>query len=253
MSVNSEPHRRVRRQGPVTLRGKQIPATTTDQRMLDRRGPSDWVHTDPWRVLRIQAEFVEGFGLLAELGPAVSIFGSARTARGSAEYETAERIASGLVKAGYAVITGGGPGIMEAANKGAVEAGGVSVGLGIELPKEMGLNDYVEVGLEFRYFFVRKTCFIKYSQAFVVLPGGFGTMDELFEALTLVATGKITKFPIVLVGRDYWSGLLSWLHGTMLARANIGPDEFSLIRVADDADEVVRIIRQAHEGNGLGV
>jgi uncharacterized protein (TIGR00730 family) len=253
MSVNSEPHRRVRRQGPVTLRGKQIPATTTDQRLLDRRGPSDWVHTDPWRVLRIQAEFVEGFGLLAELGPAVSIFGSARTARGSAEYETAERIASGLVKAGYAVITGGGPGIMEAANKGAVEAGGVSVGLGIELPKEMGLNDYVEVGLEFRYFFVRKTCFIKYSQAFVVLPGGFGTMDELFEALTLVATGKITKFPIVLVGRDYWSGLLSWLHGTMLARANIGPDEFSLIRVADDADEVVRIIRQAHEGNGLGV
>jgi uncharacterized protein (TIGR00730 family) len=253
MSVNSEPHRRVRRQGPVTLRGKQIPATTTDQRLLDRRGPSDWVHTDPWRVLRIQAEFVEGFGLLAELGPAVSIFGSARTARGSAEYETAERIASGLVKAGYAVITGGGPGIMEAANKGAVDAGGVSVGLGIELPKEMGLNDYVEVGLEFRYFFVRKTCFIKYSQAFVVLPGGFGTMDELFEALTLVATGKVTKFPIVLVGRDYWSGLLSWLQGTMLARANIGPDEFSLIKVADDADEVVRIIRQAHEGNGLGV
>ena len=253
MSVNSEPHRRVRRQGPVTLRGKQIPATTTDQRLLDRRGPSDWVHTDPWRVLRIQAEFVEGFGLLAELGPAVSIFGSARTARGSAEYETAERIASGLVKVGYAVITGGGPGIMEAANKGAVEAGGVSVGLGIELPKEMGLNDYVEVGLEFRYFFVRKTCFIKYSQAFVVLPGGFGTMDELFEALTLVATGKITKFPIVLVGREYWSGLLSWLQDTMLAKANIGPDEFSLIRVADDADEVVRIIRQAHEGNGLGV
>jgi uncharacterized protein (TIGR00730 family) len=253
MSVNSEPHRRVRRQGPVTLRGKQIPATTTDQRLLDRRGLSDWVHTDPWRVLRIQAEFVEGFGLLAELGPAVSIFGSARTARGSAEYGTAERIASGLVKAGYAVITGGGPGIMEAANKGAVEGGGVSVGLGIELPKEMGLNDYVEVGLEFRYFFVRKTCFIKYSQAFVVLPGGFGTMDELFEALTLVATGKITKFPIVLVGRDYWSGLLSWLQDTMLARANIGPAEFSLIKVADDADEVVRVIRQAHEGNGPGV
>ena len=250
---NSEPQRRLRRQGPATLRGKHIPKTTTDQRLLDRRGPSDWVHTDPWRVLRIQAEFVEGFGLLAELGPAVSIFGSARTARGSAEYETAERIASGLVKAGYAVITGGGPGIMEAANKGAVEAGGVSVGLGIELPKEMGLNDYVEVGLEFRYFFVRKTCFIKYSQAFVVLPGGFGTMDELFEALTLVATGKVTKFPIVLVGRDYWSGLLSWLKGTMLAQANIGPDEFSLNKVADDADEVVRIIRRAHEGNGLGV
>jgi uncharacterized protein (TIGR00730 family) len=253
MSVNSEPHRRVRRQGPVTLRGKQIPATTTDQRLLDRRGPSDWVHTDPWRVMRIQAEFVEGFGLLAELGPAVSIFGSARTARGSLEYTTAEAIASGLARAGYAVITGGGPGIMEAANKGAVQAGGVSVGLGIELPNEMGLNDYVEVGLEFRYFFIRKTVFIKYSQAFVVLPGGFGTMDELFEALTLVATGKITKFPIVLVGRDYWSGLLAWLQDTMLAKANIGPAEFSLIHVADDPDEVVSIIRDAHNGHGLGV
>ena len=196
--------------------------------------------------MRIQAEFVEGFGLLAELGPAVSIFGSARTARGSFEYTTAEAIASGLVRAGYAVITGGGPGTMEAANKGAVEAGGVSVGLGIELPREMGLNDYVEVGLEFRYFFVRKTCFIKYSQAFVVLPGGFGTMDELFEALTLVATGKITQFPIVLVGREYWSGLLAWMQDTMLARANIGPAEFSLINVADDPDEVVTIILDAH-------
>src|SRR3974390_2309978 len=134
MSVNSEPHRRVRRQGPPTLRGKQIPAPTPDQRLLDQRGPADWVHTDPWRVLRIQAEFVEGFGLLAELGPAVAIFGSGRTPRGAAEYQTAERIASGLVNAGYAVITGGGPAVMEAANKGAVEGGGVSVGLGIELP-----------------------------------------------------------------------------------------------------------------------
>ena len=248
MSVNSEPHRRVRRQGPVTLRGKQIPATTTDQRLLDRRGPADWVHTDPWRVLRIQAEFVEGFGLLAELGPAVSIFGSARTQRGTHEYLTAEAIAAGLVKAGYAVLTGGGPGIMEAANKGAVEGGGVSVGLGLELPTEMGLNDYVEVGLEFRYFFVRKTCFIKYSQAFVVLPGGFGTMDELFEALTLVATGKITKFPIVLVGRSYWSGLLGWIQDTMLAHANIGHAEFGLISVVDEPSEVVEIIRRAHAG-----
>jgi uncharacterized protein (TIGR00730 family) len=252
MSVNSEPHRRVRRQGPVTLRGKQIPATTTDQRLLDRRGPVDWVHTDPWRVLRIQAEFVEGFGLLAELGPAVSIFGSARAQRGTHEYQTAEQIATGLVKVGYAVITGGGPGIMEAANKGAVEGGGVSVGLGIELPLEMGLNDYVEVGLEFRYFFVRKTCFIKYSQAFVVLPGGFGTMDELFEALTLVATGKITKFPIVLVGRSYWSGLLAWLQDTMLAEANIGHAEFALISLADEPAEVVEIIRQAHAGPPSG-
>jgi hypothetical protein len=240
--------RRVRRQGPVTLRGKQIPATTTDQRLLDRRGPSDWVHTDPWRVMRIQAEFVEGFGLLAELGIAVSIFGSARTKPDTAEYELADNIAAGLSTAGYAIITGGGPGIMEAANKGAAGAGGTSVGLGIELPMESGLNDYVNVGVEFRYFFVRKTVFIKYSQAFVVLPGGFGTMDELFEALTLVATGKITKFPIVLVGSAYWSGLLDWLKTTMLAEGKIGADELALLHIADDPAEVVKIITDAHKG-----
>src|SRR5487761_1761004 len=246
MSANSEPPRRVWRQGPVPPRGKQIPATTTDQRLLDRRGPADWVHTDPWRVMRIQAEFVEGFGLLAELGPAVSIFGSARTPAGTTEYQTAEQIAAALAEAGYAVITGGGPGVMEAANRGAAEAGGVSVGLGIELPREQGLNEFVDIGLEFRYFFVRKTVFIKYSQAFVVLPGGFGTMDELFEALTLVETGKITRFPIVLVGSSYWSGLLAWITDTMLARGNISTAELSLISVADDPDEVVGIIRKAH-------
>jgi len=244
--MNGNNTRRVRRQGPATLRDTQIPATTTDQRLLDRRGPSDWVHTDPWRVMRIQAEFVEGFGLLAELGMAVSVFGSARTKPGTPEYMLAEEIAAGLSRAGYAVITGGGPGIMEAVNKGAAEAGGVSVGLGIELPTEMGLNDYVNVGLEFRYFFVRKTMFIKYSQAFVVLPGGFGTLDELFEAVTLVATGKITRFPIVLVGSEYWSGLLSWLKETMLGRGNIGVDELALIRVADDPEQVVKIIKEAH-------
>jgi len=243
---NSQPHRRVRRQGPVTLRGKQIPATTTDQRLLDRRGPSDWVHTDPWRVMRIQAEFVEGFGLLAELGIAVSVFGSARSQRESPEYKLAEEISAGLVRAGYTVITGGGPGIMEAANKGAAEAGGVSVGLGIELPLESGLNTYVNVGVEFRYFFVRKTIFVKYSQAFVVLPGGFGTMDELFEALTLVATGKITMFPIVLVGSDYWAPLLDFLKNTMLGRGFIGASELALLRIADDPEEVVQIIKEAH-------
>src|SRR6516165_8750704 len=244
--MNGNNTRRVRRQGPVTLRDKQIPATTTDQRLLDRRGPSDWVHTDPWRVMRIQAEFVEGFGLLAELGMAVSVFGSARTLPNTAQYMLAEEIAAKLSRAGYALITGGGPGIMEAINKGAAEAGGVSVGLGIELPTEMGLNEYVNVGLEFRYFFVRKTMFIKYSQAFVVLPGGFGTMDELFEALTLVATGKITKFPIVLVGRSYWSGLLGWIKETLLGKGNIGADELALLKVADDAEEVVKIIKEAH-------
>jgi hypothetical protein len=240
--------RRVRRQGPVTLRDKQVPATTTDQRLLDRRGQSDWVHTDPWRVMRIQAEFVEGFGLLAELGMAVSVFGSARSKPGMPEYELATEIAAGLTKAGYAIITGGGPGIMEAANKGAAAANGVSVGLGIELPLEAGLNDYVNVGVEFRYFFVRKTVFIKYSQAFVVLPGGFGTMDELFEALTLVATGKITKFPIVLVGTEYWSGLLDWMKTTMLAEGKIGAAELALLHVADDPDEIVKIVTEAHEG-----
>src|SRR5450432_1444738 len=251
MSVHSDPHRRIRRQGPATLRGKAIPKTTTDQRLLDRRGPSDWVHTDPWRVLRIQAEFVEGFGLLAELGPAVSVFGSARTAPGSTEYERAEAIGAGLASAGYAVITGGGPGIMEAANKGAVGANGVSVGLGIELPIDMGLNDYVEVGLEFRYFFVRKTVFIKYSQAFVVLPGGFGTLDELFEALTLVQTGKITRFPIVLVGSDYWSGLLSWINSTLLEQGKIAAADPDLLHIADDPAEIIKIIVDAHESVAL--
>ena len=253
MSANSEQHRRLRRQGPVTLRGDQIPATTTDQRLLDRRGPADWVHTDPWRVLRIQAEFVEGFGLLAELGLAVSVFGSARTTPGSAEYELAERIAGALVKSGYAVITGGGPGIMEAANKGAHEAGGVSVGLGIELPMETGLNDYVDIGVEFRYFFVRKTMFVKYSQAFVVLPGGFGTMDELFEAVTLVATGKITRFPIVLVGSSYWGGLLAWLRERVQAEGNIYARELELLQVADTAEDVLKIITKAHAAGGVNV
>ncbi len=232
------------------LRGKAIPKTTTDQRLLDRRGPSDWVHTDPWRVLRIQAEFVEGFGLLAELGLAVSIFGSSRAVPGTRQYELATRIAAGLAGAGYAVITGGGPGIMEAANKGAAAANGTSVGLGIELPLEQGLNDHVEIGIEFRYFFVRKTMFVKYSQAFVVLPGGFGTLDELFEALTLVQTGKITRFPIVLVDRGYWSGLLSWLRETVVGQGKVAPADLDLLSIADEPEEVVRIIRAAHSNGG---
>ena len=196
--------------------------------------------------MRIQAEFVEGFGLLAKLGKAVSVFGSARSRPGTPEYELAVDIAGGLVDAGYAVITGGGPGIMEAANKGAVTAGGVSVGLGIELPMESGLNDYVNVGVEFRYFFVRKTVFVKYSQAFVVLPGGYGTLDELFEAVTLVATGKITRFPIVLVGTSYWGGLIDWMKERVLAEGKIDPDELDLITVTDDPAEVVQIIAEAH-------
>jgi hypothetical protein len=253
MTYNSEPRRRARRQGPATLRGRHIPQTTTDQRLLDRSGTADWVHTDPWRVLRIQAEFVEGFGLLAELGPAVSVFGSARVLPGSVDYEKAERIGAELARAGYAVITGGGPGVMEAANKGAVGASGVSVGLGIELPLEMGLNDYVDIGIEFRYFFVRKTMFVKYSQAFVVLPGGFGTLDELFEALTLVQTRKITKFPIVLVGSEYWAGMLAWISNSLLAEEKISPSDPDLVCVADDPAEVAAIIKEAHSQQGPGI
>ncbi|GAA4133231.1 TIGR00730 family Rossman fold protein [Actinomadura keratinilytica] len=235
-----------RRQGPAVLRGRAVPQTTTDQRLLDGRGSADWVHADPWRVMRIQAEFVEGFGLLAELPQAVSVFGSARTKPGSEEYELAVEIGARLHEAGYAVITGGGPGIMEAANKGCDDAGGLSVGLGIELPFEQKLNDYLDIGLEFRYFFVRKTMFVKYAQAFVVLPGGFGTLDELFEAITLVQTGKITRFPIVLVGTEFWGGLLEWIRTTMLPSGKISPEDLDLVHLTDDPDEVVRVIVEAH-------
>src|SRR5512144_362454 len=234
-----------RHRGPVTLRRAQTRGSTTDQRLLDSRGPSDWVHTDPWRVLRIQAELVEGFGLLAELGPAVSVFGSARAAEDSPEYQAAERLGGALARAGFAVVSGGGPGIMEAINKGASQAGGVSVGLGIELPFEQRLNDWVDVGINFRYFFVRKTVFVKYAQAFVILPGGFGTLDELFEALTLVQTRKITSFPVILFGSDYWRGLLDWIRTTMLPAGNIGPRDVDLMQVTDDVDEAVQIIRRA--------
>ncbi len=228
--------------GPTVLRGSQVDLTTTDQRLLDSRGPSDWVHTDPWRVLRIQAEFVEGFGALAELGSAVAVFGSARTPPEDPNYADAERLGRGLADAGFAVITGGGPGTMEAANKGASQAGGVSVGLGIELPFESGLNEWVNVGVNFRYFFARKTMFVKYSSGFIALPGGLGTFDELFEALTLVQTQKVTSFPVVLVGRAYWSGLLEWLRGTVLTAGNISESDFDMLSITDDVDEAVEIM-----------
>ena len=233
--------------GPVTFRRSQIQTSTTDQRLLDTRGPADWVHTDPWRVLRIQAEFVEGFGLLAELGPAISVFGSARTRRDDPMYALAEQIGASLARAGYAVVTGGGPGIMEAANKGAGQAGGVSVGLGIELPFEQGMNQCVDIGVNFRYFFVRKTMYVKYAQGFVIFPGGFGTLDELFEALTLVQTGKVTQFPLVLVGTAYWKGLLDWLRDTVVMQEKIAALDLDLLTVTDDADEVVRAVLSADE------
>src|SRR5438270_3492688 len=238
---------REKQRGPVTLRRDQaVEGSTTDQRLLDSRGPSDWVHTDPWRVLRIQSEFVEGFGLLAELPAAISVFGSARTHPDSPEYAVAERIGAALARAGYACITGGGPGIMEAVNKGCCEAGGVSVGLGIELPFEQHINDWVDIGLNFRYFFARKTMSVKYAQGFVVLPGGFGTMDELFEALTLVQTGKVTSFPVILFGTAYWQGLLDWLRSTMLRDHKINEVDLDLMYVTDDVEEIIDTIRR-HE------
>ncbi|MFJ6747103.1 TIGR00730 family Rossman fold protein [Streptomyces sp. NPDC091266] len=236
------------RLGPVLRRRDQVQAGTTDQRLLDTQGPSEWVHTDPWRVMRIQAEFVEGFGALAELGPAVSVFGSARTPRGAKEYETGVRIGGSLVEAGFAVITGGGPGAMEAANKGAHEAGGTSVGLGIELPFEQGMNEYVNLGVDFRYFFVRKTCFVKYARGFVVLPGGMGTLDELFEALTLVQTRKVTRFPIVLFGTAYWGGLVDWLRGTLIAQGKASPHDLELFHLTDDVDEAVGLVTKEAAG-----
>lgn len=230
----------------MTYRGRAVPETTTDQRLLDQRGPADWVHTDPWRVLRIQSEFVEGFGLLSEVGSAVSVFGSARIKPGNPFYSLGETVGGKLVEAGYTVITGGGPGMMEAANKGAQEAGGTSIGLGIELPFEQTLNDYVDMGVTFRYFFVRKTMFVKYSQAFVVLPGGFGTLDELFEAITLVQTGKVTKFPVVLVGTEFWGGMFEWINKALLAEGLISPGDPDLMHLTDDPDHVIEIIRKAH-------
>ncbi|MFB9671481.1 TIGR00730 family Rossman fold protein [Microlunatus capsulatus] len=229
-------------QGPVLRAGEQVPDTTTDQRLLDSRGPVNWVHTDPWRVLRIQSEFVEGFGTLAELGPAVAVFGSARTSVDDPSYAAAEQLGRRLAEAGLAVITGGGPGIMEAANKGAAAAGGVSVGLGIELPFESGLNAHVNLGINFRYFFARKTMFVKYAQGFVVMPGGFGTLDELFEALTLVQTQKVTSFPVVLFGSAYWQGLLDWFRDTALPHGSVGQRDLDLLQLTDDLDEAVALV-----------
>ena len=234
-------------QGSVERDRSALSDATSDQALLQTRGPANWEHTDPWRVLRIQAEFIEGFGTLSELGPAVGIFGSARTPTDDPIYAAAERIAGRLAQAGLAVITGGGPGVMEAANKGAAEAGGVSVGLGIELPFESSLNDYVTLGINFRYFFARKTMFVKYAQGFVVMPGGFGTFDELFEALTLVQTRKVTEFPVVLFGRDYWQGLVGWLSNTVLEHGNISPKDIDMLQITDDVDEVVAIMVSQHD------
>jgi uncharacterized protein (TIGR00730 family) len=220
---------------------------TEDQKLLDKpvAEPAPFTDGDPWRVLRIQSEFVEGFDTLSGLPPAVSIFGSARTPPDDAMYQAAIETARLLAEAGLVIITGGGPGIMEAGNKGARLGGGLSVGLNIELPFEQGNNPYVEIPVNHRYFFVRKTMFVKYAQAFVIFPGGFGTLDELFEALTLIQTGKISNFPIILFGSAYWAGLLDWLRGTVQAGGKISPPDLDLLQVTDSPEQVRHLVMQA--------
>ena len=237
-----------RRQGAVVLRGQareEVP--TADEALLGSDG-DEWASKDPWRVLRIQAEFVEGFDTLHGLPAAVSIFGSARTASTDPMYRAAERIARDLVERGFAVITGGGPGIMEAGNKGASEAGGTSVGLGIELPHEQGLNPYVGLGINFRYFFARKTMFLKYSRGFIAMPGGFGTLDELFESLTLIQTGKVTHFPVALFGSRFWGPLLDWIEREVEACGFISPGDLGLITLTDDVGEAVAAMGSPVQG-----
>jgi uncharacterized protein (TIGR00730 family) len=232
---------------PELNRAVRTARPTQDEQLLEGPKPAQTIftQTDPWRVLRIMGEFVEGFDTLAELGPAVSIFGSARTKPDNPYYQATVETARLLAEAGLAVITGGGPGIMEAGNVGAREGGGVSVGLGIELPFEQGVNRFVDVPINFRYFFVRKTVFVKYAQAFVIFPGGFGTLDELFEALTLIQTGKIRNFPVILYGSDYWRGLLDWLRNTMLTGGKISQADLDLMVISDSPQEIRDLIMEA--------
>ena len=225
---------------------------TEDEKLFARSTRPAFLGEDPWRVLRILSEFVDGFDALAEVGPAVTVFGSARAAEGSTVYEQARDIGRRLARDGWAVITGGGPGVMEAANRGCQEAGGLSIGCNIELPHEQSVNRYVDLAVEFRYFFARKTMFVKYADAFVILPGGFGTLDELFEALTLIQTGKIRHFPVVLVGTEYWAGLLAWARDTLMADGTVSESDLALLTVTDDPEEVCRVVREFARAEHLG-
>jgi uncharacterized protein (TIGR00730 family) len=227
---------RVTTKGPVEGRMRQA-----DEGLLQRQEDPGFVHTDPWRVLRIMGEFVDGFDVLARVGMAVTVFGSARVKQDSPYYAAAREVGAGLAKRGYAVITGGGPGVMEAANRGASEAGGLSIGCNIELPHEQAPNPYANLSIDFRYFFVRKTMFVKYSEAFVVFPGGFGTLDELFEALTLIQTAKVKRFPVVLYGSEYWRGLLDWVRERLAVEGMVSASDLELIEVVDTTDEVCAI------------
>jgi uncharacterized protein (TIGR00730 family) len=235
---------------PVTDFQKAPGEETEDEKLLARDhhtvSPAEQT-TDSWRVFRIMGEFVEGFDTLARVGPAVSVFGSARTAPGDEQYAAAEETGRRLAAAGFGVITGGGPGIMEAANKGAVEGGGLSIGCNIELPFEQGMNAWVRTAVNFRYFFVRKTMFVKYAEGFIIFPGGFGTMDELFEALTLIQTGKVRNFPVVLFGSEYWGGLLDWLKSTMLQEGKIGAADLELVVVTDSPEVAVQTVLDCYE------
>lgn len=228
----------------MVLKEKQIDpcAQRPEQAIPGQYLIDDFTHQDPWRIFRIMAEFVEGFEDLANLPPAVSIFGSARSKSGDEDYQKAEKIARLLVKAGYCLITGGGPGIMEAANKGAIEAGGESVGINIELPLEQKPNPYLTKLINCRYFFVRKVMFVKYAQAFVIMPGGFGTLDEFFESITLIQTHKIMPFPVILFDSHYWAGLTDWIKGKLLVDDKITQADYELFHIVDDVEKVVEII-----------
>lgn len=232
--------------GPMLIRTKGEQTSTYDQRLLELNADHDWLHADPWRVLRIQSEFVTGFDALAEMPPAVTVFGSARTKEGEPYYELGREVGKKLAEANYAVITGGGPGLMEAGNRGAFENDGLSVGLGIELPHEQGLNQYVDLGVNFRYFFARKTMLLKYSQGFVCLPGGFGTLDEMFEVLCMVQTGKVTNFPIVLMGTAFWGGLVEWIKDRLVGEGMIDAEDPDLFLLTDSTDEAIAYIQKIH-------
>lgn len=240
--------RRERPTDPAAALAPEREGETEDERLLTRLPfPGQQILKDSWRVFRIMGEFVEGFDKLAELGPSVTIFGSARITRDDPVYTAARETARLLAEAGFGVITGGGPGAMEAANRGAREGGGESVGCNIELPFEQGVNPYVDLPINFRYFFVRKTMFVKYAEAFIIFPGGYGTMDELFEALTLIQTGKVRNFPVILYSSEYWKGLLQWLRGTMMETGKIAQADLDLLVMCDDPVQIVDAVI-AHAG-----
>ncbi len=218
-----------------------------DEHALERALHFDFMHTDPWRVFRIMSEFVDGFDELAQVPPSVAIFGSARTKPGDPSYEAAVQTARLLAQAGFGIITGGGPGIMEADSKGAQEGGNVSIGCNIELPFEQGPNPYLDISLDFRYFFVRKTMFVKYSEAFIIFPGGFGTMDELFEALNLIQTKKVSHFPVILYDSTYWAGLINWIRETMLTSGKVSPEDVGLLLLSDDPEEICQLVIEAYQ------